>query len=234
MTPVFRSKDKQEKTNYRPISLLPAFSKILERIVFKSLFAFCQKNNLLTWRNSGYKPLDSSINQLINISHKIYKSLENGQDMCLVAIDATAAFDKVCHDGLIHKLKCKGVGGQLLNWFMSYLTDRKQRVIINGQHSNWAQIHAGVPQGSILGPLLFIIYIDDIIENIESNIFLFADDTSLLESITDPLLSFAKLNRDLSKLNEWAKQWLVTFNPLKTKYIIFSKKIEQLHYPDLY
>ena len=201
VTPVFKKNDKQNKNNYRPISLLPNIGKVFERVVFNHLYKYCQEHNLLTWRNSGYKPLDSSINQLIYISHRIYKSLENGEDVCFVSLDASSAFDRVWHEGLLFKLKCKGVNGNLLEWFRSYLTNRRQRVVIKGQSSKWAQILAGVPQGSILGPLLFLIYIDDIINDIESEILLFADDTAIFDSIVDPLLTFEKLNRDLTRLH---------------------------------
>ena len=106
--------------------------------------------------------------------------------------------------------------------------------MIKGQYSEWSKIPAGVPQGSILGPLLFLIYIDDIIDEIECEMFLFADDTSLLEVITDPIQTFQKINRDLTRLHLWSKQWLVNFNPTKTKYIVFSKKPKPPNYPDLF
>ena len=232
--PVFKQSDKQSKTNYRPISLLPNIGKVQERVAFKHMYKFCLEHSLLTWRNSGYKPLDSSINQMILISHRIYAALEKGHDVCFVSLDASAAFDRVWHAGLIYKLKCKGICGKLLEWIESYLSNRYQRVVIKGQFSEWIKILAGVPQGSILGPLLFLIYIDDIIKDIECNMFLFADDTSILEVITDPVTSFEKINRDLSRLHVWSNQWLVKFNPTKTKYIIFSKKLQTLNYTDLY
>ena len=234
VTPVFKKNDKQNKSNYRPISLLPNIGKVFERVIFIHLYKYCQDNNLLTWRNSGYKPLDSSINQLIFISHKIYQALEKGEDICFVSLDVSSAFDRVWHEGLLFKLRSKGINGKLLEWFRSYLTNRRQRVVIKGQASKWAYILAGVPQGSILGPLLFLIYIDDIINDIESNILLFADDTSLLEAISDPLLSYEKLNRDLTRLYLWSNQWLVTFNPTKTAYIVFSKKLIRPNHPDLF
>ena len=234
VSPVFKKNNKQDKVNYRPISLLPNLGKVLERVVFNHLYNYCKEHNLLTWRNSGYKPLDSSINQLIYISHKIYQSLEEGNDVCFISLDASSAFDRVWHEGLFFKLSSKGVCGKLYDWFKSYLSDRFQRVVIKGQFSKWAKILAGVPQGSILGPLLFLIYIDDIVNDIEANILLFADDTSILETISNPILSFERLNRDLSRLNLWSNQWLVTFNPTKTEYIIFSKKIIKQNYPDLY
>ena len=120
--------DKQTKTNNRPISLLPNLGKVFERAIFNHLYKYCQDKGLLTWRNSGYKPLDSSVNQLIYIAHKIYQSLENGDDVCFVSLDASSAFDRVWQEGLLFKLKCKGVNGKLLEWFRSYLTNHHQRV----------------------------------------------------------------------------------------------------------
>ena len=149
VTPVFKGGERQDKQNYRPISLLSNVGKLLERIIFKKLYEYCMANGLLTWRNSGYKRMDSTVNQMIYISHKIYEALSKGEEVCFVSLDATAAFDSVWHDGLIHKLKNKGITGKLLAWLTDYLTGRKQRVVIKGQASTWHSNTAGVPQGSI-------------------------------------------------------------------------------------
>ena len=109
----------------------------------------------------------------------------------------------------------------MLSWFESYLTNRRQRVVIEGQSSEWKNINAGVPQGSVLGPLLFLIYINDITENLEMDCFLYADDTSLYDVVDTPAMSSIKLNSDLQKINEWAQRWLVTINPTKTESVIF-------------
>jgi hypothetical protein len=119
-------------------------------------------------------------------------------------LDISKAFDTVWHRGLLLKLERLGVRDpSLLKLFRSYLTGRKQRVIIDGQSSDWRQIEAGVPQGSVLGPLLFFIYINDITTNLQSNSFLYADDTYLLEIVDDPALTSAKLNNDLELINIW-------------------------------
>ena len=139
-------------------------------------------------------------------------------------MDISAAFDKVWHNGLIAKLSQIGIDGYFLNFFKSYLTNRKQCVIVDGVKSDFLDVKAGVPQGSRLGPLLFIIYINDIINDIESDIMIFADDTTLLASGDDPAITALQLNRDLLKISNWAKKWKVTFNPNKSKDMIFSSK----------
>ena len=153
----------------------------------------------------------------------------------MVFLDVSKAFDKVYHDGLLFKMKQLGICSLALNWFSSYLKDRKQRVIINSVTSEWVNVNAGVPQGSILGPLLFLIFINNLVEDLETKPYLFADDTSLVECINKkkPELSFNKLNRDLVRINSWAEQWRVTFNASKTVYMIISNKLNLPSYPEL-
>ena len=234
VSPVFKKSDRSMVANYRPVSLLPCIAKVQEKIVFNILYKYLVENNLLTWRNSGFKKGDSAVNQLLHITDRIYQSLENGADVCAVFLDISKAFDRVWHEGLLHKLRCLGIGGSLFDWLSSYLYERKQRVIINGQCSSWTRTYSGVPQGSILGPLLFLVFINDIVENMESDTFLFADDTSLLEEITNIQTSFLKINRDLERLSVWAHQWLVQFNEKKTVYMVISRKRNPIQHPDLF
>ena len=153
--PIFKKNDRQDKLNYRPVSLLTCLSKICEKIVFIRLYNFLLEIKFLTPFQSGFRPGDSTTNQLILITHKIYEALEQGKGVRMVFLDISKAFDKVWHRGLLLKLERLGVRDPLLKWFRSYLTGRKQQVIIDGQSSDWRQIEAGVPQGSVLGPLLF-------------------------------------------------------------------------------
>ena len=123
------------------------------------------------------------------------------------------AFDKVSHKVLLYKLESLGISGKLLNLFCSYLNDRHQRVVLNGQLSDWAPILAGVPQGSVLGPFFFLIYINDLLDNLNSLIKFFADDTSLFSTVNDPNHSAKVINNDLNKISEWACKWKILFNP---------------------
>ena len=135
--------------------MLPICGKIFERLIYNNLFEYFIENDLISQNQSGFKSGDSCINQLISILHEVCQSFDDGLEVRGVFLDISNAFDKVWHEGLIYKLKQNGVNGNLLETLTNFLNDRKQRVVLNGQHSKWANIKAGVPQGSILGPLLF-------------------------------------------------------------------------------
>ena len=135
--------------------MLPICGKIFERLIYNNLFKYFIENDLISQNQSGFKPGDSCINQLISITHEIYQPFDDGLEVRGIFLDISKAFDKVWHEGLVYKLKQNGVNGNLLETLTSFLNDRKQRVVLNGQHSKWENIEAGVPQGSILGPLLF-------------------------------------------------------------------------------
>ena len=224
VVPVFKSGDREEVGNYRPISLLSNISKILERVVFTHLYEFFEKNNLLSPKNSGFKKRDNTISQLLHIIHKIHQGLDDGKEICLLFMDVTKAFDRVWHKGLIHKLKNCGVSGPLLKLLSCYLSNRHQRVVLENKRSSLLGINAGVPQGSILGPLLFLVFLNDIELDIESDIFLFADDTSLMKCFSNLNEAEHVINSDMIKLQSWADRWLVKFNPIKTKFILISNK----------
>jgi len=222
--PVHKKGDRSLCSNYRPISLLSPTSKVFERLVYNNLYVFCKNNNFLTPCNSGFKKCDSTVNQLVHLTHAIYNGLDNGDKIAAVFLDVAKAFDSVWHEGLLFKLERMGIRGKLLNWFRSYLSGRSQRVLLNGKLSKFLCIYFGVPQGSILGPLLFLIFLNDIVDDIESKIFLFADDTSLLNLSESWDTVQAKLNSDLLKLHKWSETWLISFNAIKTEYMLFSTK----------
>ena len=194
-------------------------------------------NNLITENQSGFQPGDSCTNQLLSLVHEIHESFDCGLAVRSVYLDMSKAFDKVWHEGLIFKLKQNGIEGKLLNLFSDYLANRKQRVVLNGMESNWGEIKAGVPQGSVLGPLLFLIYINDLEEGIESHVKFFADDTSLFSIVNDPVSSAVNLQHDLNLITEWAYQWKMSFNPDPTKpaeEVLFSQKVNSPDHPPIY
>ncbi len=153
--------------------------------------------------------------------------------MLIVFLDVTNAFDHIYHDGLLYKLQAIGVRCSLLTWFQSYLTDRKQRVVIKAKESSWRKVNAGVHQGSILGPLLCLIYVSDMTEGVISDFSAFADDTSLIRPLKDPN-DIQTVNGDLEQLTNWAKQWRMEFNMRKTVYMVISKKFFRPPDIDLY
>ena len=164
---------------------MPICGKIFEKIIFNSLFIHLNNNNLLNSSQSGDRPGDSCVHQLISITHDIYKAFDANPSLEVrgVFLDLSKAFDKVWHDGLLDKLRCMGICGEYLGLIDSFLSDRFQRVLLNGQNSKWLQIKAGVPQGSVLVPLLFLVYIDALPEGLTSNVKPFADDTSVFSVV---------------------------------------------------
>ena len=234
--PIHKKNDRQLKSNYRPISLLPLCGKILEKIIFDQVYSFLDENRLISTMQSGFRPGDSCIFQLISITSEIYRSFEKHDETRAVFLDISKAFDKVWHNGLIHKLKCNGISGNLLAFFESYIRNRYQRVTLNGTQSDWRSISAGVPQGSVLGPLLFLVYINDLTENIKSQMRLFADDSFVFTPVKKVEISHEQLVQDLETVSNWGYQWKMVFNPDITKQaveVIFSVKKKKPFHPEL-
>ena len=176
IVPCYKKGDKQILKNYRPVSLLPICGKFFARLIVNEMFSFFLANNLLAPNQSGFKPGDSCINQLLSITHDIYSSFDDGLEVRSVFLDIYKAFDKVWHEGIIYKLKQYGISDDLLNILSDFLRNTKQGVMFNGHSSSWTNVNAGVPQGSILGRLLFLIYSNDLSDGLSSNAELFADD----------------------------------------------------------
>ena len=211
--PVHKKDSRQLKSNYRPISLLPIFSKLYEKYIFVAMYDFFVENELLSKHQSGFRPGDSTIYQLLAITDEIFESFENNAETRAPFLDISKAFDKVWHEGLLFKLKRSGIVGQLHALIFYFLSNRKQRVVLNGMASSWESIKSGVPQGSVLGPLLFLIYINDLTDNISSEMRLFADDSSLFIKVRNIEDTQVQLTDDLDKITNWAWQWNMEFNP---------------------
>ena len=233
--PIHKQDSRRGKTNYRSISLLPIFGKLYEKIIFDSVYSNLRQNGLLTPHQSGFHPGDSTINQLLSITHRIYCSFEKILSLETRAVfqDPSKAFDRVWHEGLLYKRQCSGISGKLLTLLRSFLTNRQQRVVLNGKNSSWLTVKSGVPQGSVLGPLFFLVYINDLVDSVHSDIKLFADDTSIFSDVKDKDEATETLNKDLERVRLWAWQWKVQLNCDKTEEVIFSIKRSKTEHPSL-
>ena len=190
-------------------------TKILERVVYNELYRYCSINNLLSPKNSGFKKGDGAINQLLHITDKMYKGFDDSKETAVIFLDICKAFDKVWIQGLFFKLQRIGLRDSCIEWFKSYLTGRNQKVVLFGVSSDTLFLNAGVPQGSILGSLLFLIFIDDIDKNICSDMSLFADDSSLIKTYNNMQEAESCLNQDLCVIDQWSRDWLVQFTRAK-------------------
>jgi len=222
VTPIFKAEDKKLVNNYRPISVLPVFSKILEKLMFSRLESFINKHNILYKNQFGFREKHSTSMALLNIIEHITSELDNNSYTLGIFIDLSKAFDTIDHKLLLYKLEHYGIRGIALEWFKNYLSDRTQTVEIDDSQSSIMPVTCGVPQGSILGPLLFLLYINDIVNS--SLIFkfiLFADDTNLLlsnENI-DELIKTA--NSEIQKISDWLKVNKLSLNIKKTHFMLF-------------
>ena len=226
--PVYKGKGSpSEIKNYRPISLLPCTSKIFEKLIFARIYEHITKNALLTDKQSGYRPGHNTQLQLIYLTNKLYRSLNDGQDFSIVYLDISRYFEKIWHDGLLAKCKKEfGISGSLLSWLKSYLGGRNQIVQTGCEKSVPLVLRAGVPQGSVLGPLLAIMYLNGLSKQTENGMLFFADDSSLHASHSPQKSIQVKesLQRDLHTIFEYGKNWAITFNANKTAQQIFSTK----------
>ena len=238
IVPIHKRDQKNQLKNYRPISLLPIFGKIFEKLIYNAIYTHIVSCGLLNPNQSGFRTGDSTINQLLSITNYIFQAFDCNppQDVRSVFLDLSKAFDRVWHDGLIYKLQLYGVSGPFLALLKSFLSKRKQRTVLNGKCSNWKEISAGVPQGSILGPLLFLIYINDLTDELKCNVKLFADDTSIFRVVDDLNVAASDLNHDLEVIRLWAITWRMSFNPDLSKRAVklrFSTRKVQGQHPDI-
>ena len=233
VTPVFKKNDPIKVDNYRPISLLSLLGKVFEKCVRKYIHNYIVQNNLITEHQSGFTSGDSTTNQLLFITNEFSKALDAGKEIRVVFFDISKAFDRVWHKGLLYKLSKMGIAGNLMEWIKSYLFSRNQRVVVNGTESDWININAGVPQGSILGPLFFLVCINDIVLEVNCSIKLFADDTTIYIIIENSNTACELLNLNLEKVHRWSENWLVNFNPQKTESLLISRKTVSADHPPL-
>ena len=224
-------------SDYRPISITPILSKIFERVLAKRLNSFAEKNDLFPSHQFGFRKGLGACDAVLTISDKVQKALDSGSEARMVGLDFSAAFDRVNHKALIFKLRQLGIGGQFLSILTDFLTNRRQRVVVDGHHGEWRNVISGVPQGSVLGPLLFILYTHDMWIGLENQLTAYADDATLIAVIPSPderQLVSESMNRDLSKINDWCKLWGMKLNPNKTQSMIVSRSRTLIpSHPDL-
>ena len=227
ITPIYKKGKRCYVENYRPVSLTCITCKILESILRDSIVKFFFNNNTFSNRQYGFIKGRSTVTQLLKILDTWTIELENGGQVDVIYTDLEKAFDKVPHKLLINKIRALSVNPNIANWIESFLNNRRQRVRINDSFSNWDKVISGIPQGSILGPLLFIIYINDLVGacNSGSNIYLYADDAKLFKYISRTEDTHI-LQSDIDKLNDWIEKWLLKLNIAKCKIVSFGRNID--------
>ena len=223
--PLHKSDEKDSFNQYRPISILPVFSKLLEKNIHKRLIDFIDKHNILFKKQFGFRKNRSTYMAVLSFVEKIRIAIDNGNLGIGIFADLSKAFDTINHEILIKRLNHDGIRDIASNLLKNYLENRQQIVFYNGTKSDTSNITCGVPQGSVLGPLLFILYINDIYAVSDNLDFtLFADDTSILNTNKNLNDLQAETNEELKKLNDWFKANKLSLNISKTKYIIFSSR----------
>ena len=232
VSPIFKKGAKNLAQNYRPISLTSIVCKIMETMVKEDVLKHVISNGLLSLKQFGFIAGRSTVTQLLRYMDYCAEVLAKGSVTDVIYLDFAKAFDTVPHSRLLLKLKAYGIDGNVLTWIKAFLTGRTQVVQVNGESSSPAPVLSGIPQGSVLGPLLFVIFINDLPESIKSEIFLFADDTKVFRKITSISDSEA-LQRDIDSLEEWTRKWLLEFN-VKKCHILTLGKIEDVKHTHRY
>ena len=214
--PLFKKGSRNKSENYRPVSLTSVICKLLERLIKDHMVDFLVKHKLLNSSQHGFLKARSCLTNMLCFLEEITKWIDVGSPVDIIYLDFQKAFDKVPHQRLLLKLKAHGIGDIITDWIEQWLTDRRQRVVVDGEVSNWKSVLSGVPQGSVLGPILFLIYINDLDDSITSNVLKFADDTKLFRKVnTDG--DKQHLQNDLDRLVKWSEKWQMLFNFGKCK-----------------
>ena len=231
VSPIFKKGDKSKASNYRPISLTSIVCKVIEHIIHSQIINHFDKHNLLTNRQFGFRKGRSCESQLLLTVDDLARGLRDGEQIDAILLDFSKAFDRVPHERLLLKLHFLGVQGRLLSWIRDFLTGRTQRVILEGEKSGVAAVTSGVPQGTVLGPLLFLAFINDLPDCVSSEIRLFADDCLLYRCIRSEV-DVSLIREDLANLQAWEDKWLMTFNPDKCEVLRITNKRKGVLHPE--
>ena len=225
IVPLYKKGDKMQAGNYRPVSLTSITCKLLEHIIHSNIMDHFDRFNVLNNSQHGFRKKRSCETQLINTIKSFSECLNSRGQIDAILLDFSKAFDKVDHEGLIIKLENVGIRGKLLNWIRSFLIGREQRVLVDGRGSDWRPVLSGVPQGTVLGPLFFLVYINDITNNLSpgTSVRLFADDSLLFRTINN-INDTKTLQKDLDLLQTWEKKWKMEFHPDKCQLLRITNK----------
>ena len=229
ITALFKKGNKRLASNYRPVSLTSIVCKCMEKIVRDSIIQYMKKNKLFSKKQYGFISGRSTSLQLLEVLDKWTEALDMGHTIDCIYMDYAKAFDTVPHRQLIYKLSKYGINTKTMSWIKSFLSKRIQQVVVQGEKSSWKEVTSGIPQGSILGPLLFVVFINDLPEYVTSEAYLFADDTKIFREIHNEG-DRVQLQKDLDKLDKWSKDWLLKFHPKKCKYMKIGKDNNQFEY----
>ena len=216
VTPLFKKGKKSDVNNYRPVSLTSQLCKILEKIIKRHIDQYLNLNDLISNSQHGFRDGKSCLTNLLQLNDYVTRLLDENIPVDILYLDFSKAFDKVPHQGLMLKLRAYGLDGKILNWIESWLTDRFQRVCYGGVSSDWVRVTSGVPQGSVLGPLLFVLFIDDLESGLSGKVLKFADDTKLVSRVSN-VREINEAKSDLDKLMNWSSAWKMPFNVDKCK-----------------
>jgi len=216
VTPIHKQGNRNRPDNYRPISLTCHLSKVMESIVRDTITQHLEKFNLIKGSQHGFRRKRSCVTNLLVFLDKVTTCNDYKDSVDTIFLDFAKAFDKVPHGRLLMKLKAHGIDGQVASWIGDWLANRMQRVCISGATSGWRLVMSGVPQGSVLGPLLFLIFINDLDLGLLNTILKFADDTKIFGKVISPV-DRLQLQTDLDTLSKWAELWQMKFNVSKCK-----------------
>ena len=216
VVPIFKKGDKDDPGNYRPVSLTSVPCKVIESIIRDQLMTHLQSCDLLANAQHGFRPGRSCSTQLQLAVEEWSRLIEKGEPVDVLYLDLAKAFNTVPPRKLLHKVKAHGIDGKILKWIEAFLVGRQQRVIVGDRLSGWMPVPSGVPQGSVLAPLLFMLYINDLPSVLKCGIKIFADDSKLYHSVRHPQ-DAAALQEDLDAAVHWAEEWQLTFNAAKCK-----------------
>ena len=229
--PVFKNEDESDPNNYRPISLLSVFNRIFEKLMYKRLQSFIDKYDILSKSQYGFRENCSTQDALIDIVNKIQLNFDKKLCSCGIFIDLKKAFDTVDHDILLYKLEHYGIRGIANSWICSYLKNRRQTVQVGPYISKTEVSSCGVPQGSVLGPLLFLLYINDIsYSSNQLNFFLFADDTNLLYADKNLRSLEVTVNKELASVCNWLMANKLSLNTKKSNFVIFRPYQKRMNF----